>query len=162
VTQGLAPTRSKVQSGEISPTMSKRPSAWLLAWTIIAWHQYSLESDSDGSGADLANVTAQLGRFRNFADQSANDADLAARLGALGQILALIWLWNCAKYRARLPEIRVNRAGNFQMGDASDSTPIPSQTLAQHGFQGLAHLVTSQAPPVLNNLLPHRPVRLAG
>ena len=126
--------------------MSEEEYAWARALVIFAWQQADA-TDPERPGLALDNVTARLGQFRNAAEDSANDAELAAWRRVFLEFLVFIWLWNRAKYRAYLPENRAIRAGNFQIPGLGLALPASPETLAPQGFAGLAPRILIPVPP---------------
>jgi len=77
--------------------MSKKQYAWLAAMAIIAWRQQQSDDDQDEPfSLAMQDVIGIAGRLIQHERQAANEME--ARL----IYLALMWLWNCAKYRANV------------------------------------------------------------
>ena len=101
--------------------------AWL-EWVVSSKreHQIGQIIDTEDPGAELSNITARLGQFKNTSARSANDAKIAAALFAL----VLIWVWNVAKYRANLRVFDKNGVKKCQTQEAAFSTLGFSESLA--------------------------------
>ena len=85
-----------------------------------------LDLDAEDQGAKLTNITARAGHLQGASEVAANDAQIAVALS----ILLLIYVWNCAIYRARLRVIAKNGLILCQPQGAAFSTPTIAEPLA--------------------------------
>lgn len=107
--------------------MSKQLYFLMLA-SVDAWlRQETDQADPDNPCADLANITAQAGQFKNTSARSANDATFAAALLKL----LLIYAWSCAKYRV---DLLVKTRNGVQIQKARFLTHHPDETLGIRAF----------------------------
>ncbi|MFZ4540071.1 hypothetical protein [Propionivibrio sp.] len=107
--------------------MKKHHYTWVLALSMIDTYQASnAEIDTEDQGEQLANVTARAGHFQGATNTAANDALVAAYLS----ILLLVYVWNCANYRANLRVIDKNGIILCQTQESAFLTRQFAETLA--------------------------------
>jgi hypothetical protein len=100
---------------------------WVLALSMVDTYQASTaETDIDDQGVPMAKVTARAGHIQASTETAANDALVAAALS----ILLLVYVWNCANYRANLRVIDKNGIILCQTQESAFLTRQFAETLA--------------------------------